>query len=303
MSIIEAEAVSRSFGDVQALLDFDLTVDDGEIVGIIGPSGGGKTTALRLLAGLDHPTSGSVRVFDRDPRLLSAQQRARLGLLSQDPAIVEEFTIGEQVRFAARLRGQRGDVGAMIELVGLADSVDTVLSRASGGMRRRAGLAATLVSDPDLVFCDEPTAGLDPIIRLGLWRWFRKRRQQGRAMIVTTQHIDEASRCDRVIVLRDGRVVFDDVPSAMARAAGLDERVVLEVERSNRDRARRVLEGHSWLVVPEADGLLAVSTTDGAATAAQVVRHLEEAGIAVDAVDTETPGLDDVFRQLIEGPQ
>ena len=242
-------------------------------------------------------------MFDSDPRLLGARQRTRLGLLSQDPALVEEFTVGEQVRFASRLRGGRGDVDAMIELVGLADSVGTVLSRASGGMRRRAGLAATLVSDPDLVFCDEPTAGLDPIIRLGLWRWFRKRRQQGRAMIVTTQHIDEASRCDRVIVLRNGQVVFDDEPSAMARAAGLDERVVLEVERSDRDRARSALEAVPYPVVLEPDGLLAVSTADGAATAAQVVRRLEEAGIAVDAIDTETPGLDDVFRKLIEGPQ
>lgn len=300
MSIIEAEGVSRSFRQIEALVELDLTVDAGEIVGIIGPSGGGKTTAIRILAGLDDPTSGSVRVFDRNPRHLDAATRARLGLLSQDPALVEEFTIGEQVRFSANLRGQQVDVESVIEIVGLSDSVDTVLSRASGGMRRRAGLASTLVTDPDLVFCDEPTAGLDPIIRLDLWRWFRERRHRGRAMIVTTQHIDEASRCDRVIVLRSGRVIFDDVPSAMAAASGLDERVVVEVDRSDQDRARTVLAEGRWTVVAERDGMLTVTTPDGATAAAEVARRLDEAGIVVESVDTATPGLDDVFRGLIE---
>lgn len=303
MTVIEAEAVSRSFGDVHALVDLDLTVDAGEIVGIIGPSGGGKTTALRLLAGLDDPTSGTVRVFNRNPRHLGAGERARLGLLAQDPALVEEFTIAEQVRFSSRLRGHGGSIDEVIDLVGLSESADTVLSRASGGMRRRAGLASTLITDPELVFCDEPTAGLDPIIRLGLWRWFRKRRRQGRAMVVTTQHIDEASRCDRVIVLRDGRVVFDDVPSSMASAAGLDERVVVEIGSSDRQRAGAVLERSPWPVVVEPDGLLAVTVSDGAAAVASVIRLLDDAGIVVDSIDTEAPGLDDVFRALIEAHQ
>ena len=124
--IIEAEGLGRSFGPVEALVELDLTIEPGEIVGIIGPSGGGKTTALRLLAGLDDPTSGSVRVFGDNPRRLDAGQRARIGLLSQDPALVEEFTIGEQVRFASRLRGHRaGGVDEVIELVGLSDSPST----------------------------------------------------------------------------------------------------------------------------------------------------------------------------------
>ncbi len=303
MSLVEADGVSRSFGSVEALVRLDLTIEEGEIVGIIGPSGGGKTTALRLLAGLDDPTSGRVQVFGHDPRRLGPGDRARIGLLAQDPALVEEFTIAEQLRFAARLRGHRADINATIDQVGLTESADTFLSRASGGMRRRAGLAATLITDPDLVFCDEPTAGLDPVIRQGLWRWFRRRRRWGRAMIVTTQHIDEAIRCDRVIVLRQGRVIFDDVPSAMAAASGLEEQVIIDVDQDDQHRATAVLRDESWSVIGQAGGLLAVSATDGASAAAEVARRLDEAGIVVEAIDTEAPDLDDVFRSLIEGQE
>lgn len=299
MTLLEADGLTRKFGRHTALDDFSITVDPGEIVGLIGPSGGGKTTAVRLMCGIDRPDRGNVRVFGRSIDNLRMTDRQRMALLAQDPAIVPEFTIIEQIKLAARLRGTRPDFDSALETVGLQDDPDTRLSEASGGMRRRAGLAATLVSDPELAFLDEPTAGLDPIVRDELWAWFRSRRTAGRAMVVTTQHIDEAARCNRVIVLRKGSIIADAKPSDLRAESGLAERLLVHVPATDLARAQELLRD-AGLAVTQRRQELIVDSENAAEQAGSVAELLVANGIAVTSLDTDVPGLDEIFRTLVE---
>ncbi len=299
MTLLEASGLTRTFGEHTALEDFSVTVNPGEIVGLIGPSGGGKTTAVRLMCGIDRPDSGTIQMFGRPIDTLRMRDRQRLALLAQDPAIIPEFTIAEQIRMAARLRGTKPDLARILQTVGLADDSKTRLSAASGGMRRRAGLAATLVSDPELAFLDEPTAGLDPIVRDELWAWFRTRQAEGRAMVVTTQHIDEAARCNRVIVLRKGSIIADAKPADLRTESGLAERLVVRVDAIDLDRAREVLR-QSGLVTAQRRQKLIVETENAAEEAASVAELLASNGVTVTSLDTDAPGLDEIFRTLVE---
>lgn len=302
MTVLVADSLGRTFGDHTALDDFNVEVEAGSIVGIIGPSGGGKTTAIRLMCGLDQPDAGSVHLFGTPAMRAGRAERRRLALLAQDPALIDEMTIREQVEFAARLRRtEKSVIDPVLTRVGLEGSGATRVAQASGGMRRRAGLAAALIGDPDLAFLDEPTAGLDPILRERIWAWFRSRRANGRAMVVTTQHIEEAARCDRVIVLRNGCIIVDTDPASLAREAGLDEQVVVVVAESDREVSRNLLDEHlADPVSVGTDGAIIIQAGDAAATAAEATRALGEAGIDVASVDTVAPGLDAVFRTIVE---
>ncbi len=301
MSLLIAESLGRTFGDHVALEDFNIEVEPGSIVGIIGPSGGGKTTAIRLMCGLDRPDVGSVHLFGTQAIRLGRHERSRLALLAQDPALIDEMTITEQVEFAARLRRVASSViDPVLARVGLGGSGQTRIADASGGMRRRAGLAAALIGDPDLAFLDEPTAGLDPILREQIWKWFRDRRARGGAMVVTTQHIEEAARCDRVIVLRAGRVIVDTAPALLAKAAGLPEQVRIVVAETDVELSVDKLQRHLSDAVHSSDAGITIEAVDAATVAAVATRTLRKAGIAVESIDTIAPGLDAVFRAIVE---
>lgn len=299
MSVVSAERLTKTYGSVTAIRDVSFEVDAGSILGLIGPSGGGKTTLLRLLCGLESPSKGSASCLGVATRDLRRSHRARMALLAQDPAVMAEFTIREQLEFQARLRSITGDrVAECMDRVGLGDDGDTRLVDASGGMRRRTGLAAALVGDPELVFCDEPTAGLDPIVRDHIWNWFRRRRREGRSMVVTTQHIDEAARCDRVIVLREGEVVADAVPSELARSSGLEEELLIAVAPADRDRTAAIV-GDLGSARATAEGIV-VTLADASQAAPEAAGLLADAGIEVLELDTRVPGLDEVFRAIVE---
>lgn len=301
MSLLVADSLRRVFGDHVALDDFSVEVEPGSIVGVIGPSGGGKTTAIRLMCGLDRPDAGSVRLFGTNGTRLGRNERSRLALLAQDPALIDEMTIVEQVAFAARLRRVPSSViDPVLERVGLDQSGGTRIADASGGMRRRAGLAAALIGDPDLAFLDEPTAGLDPILREQIWRWFRSRRERGAALVVTTQHIEEAARCDRVIVLRAGHVIVDTDPSSLAKTSGLSEQVTIVVHLGDHDASLEVLQRHVTDSVRSSGDAIIIDAIDAATVAAVATRALRDADITIESVDTVAPGLDAVFRAIVE---
>lgn len=299
--VITASDVGRSFGDHVALDGLSMEVEEGMTIGIIGPSGGGKTTAVRLLCGLDQPSVGSVEIFGTPSSRIGKQERRRLALLSQDPALIDEFTIEEHLILHARLRGiDTTHVAAALERVDLARSYRTRLKQASGGMRRRTGLAAALIGDPDLVFCDEPTAGLDPIVRDEIWGWFNERRDAGRSMVVTTQHVDEAARCDRVLVLRHGEVIADARPADLITESGLTERITIDVGVDRRVDALRVLRRRFGTDVHHLGDLVIVDAEDAADRAADAAEILSSSSIPVDRLDTIVPDLNQIFRSIVE---
>jgi ABC-2 type transport system ATP-binding protein len=236
--------VSKSFDGRQVISDLDLDVQPGSIVGLIGPSGCGKTTTVRLMTGLLWPTSGEVHVFGTPAHELSSRQRARIGYLPQIPALFSELSLRENLNFHASMYGlplrRKRRINELLDWVELSEHRSTRVSDASGGMQRRLALAAAFVQDPVLAFLDEPTAGIDPILRAKFWERFRAAARAGKTLVVTTQYVGEASECDLVALLSDGELVLFGTPDQLRWTAYEGEvvDVILDVEPTDEQVAQ-----------------------------------------------------------------
>jgi ABC-2 type transport system ATP-binding protein len=209
-------------GTNQVLHGLTCTIGSGTVTGLLGPSGSGKTTLLRCMVGVQKIRSGDVRVFGQ-PAGAPALRR-RIGYLTQAPSVYADLTVRENARYFASLFG----VGAAqadrsVADVGLADAAGQLVATLSGGQRARASLACAMVSSPDLLVLDEPTVGQDPVLRDELWKQFRALAAGGTTIIVSSHVMDEASRCDRLLLIREGDLIADDSPAAVRAAAGTDD--------------------------------------------------------------------------------
>ncbi len=212
--------VSR--GGREVLRDLTFTVAAGEVTGLLGPSGCGKTTLMRSLVGVQRLTSGSVQVLGAPAG--SASLRSRIGYVTQQPSVYDDLTIAENLRFFARILGVSGErVRECLETVALADRADSIVSQLSGGQRSRVSLAVALLGEPPLLVLDEPTVGLDPVLRVELWQTFHALADAGAAVLVSSHVMDEASRCDRLLLMREGRLIADDTPEGLLRRTGTEE--------------------------------------------------------------------------------
>ena len=212
--------VERGGRPVLRTLSFDVRA--GQVTGLLGPSGCGKTTLMRAVVGVQRLTSGSVEV-DGVPAG-SASLRSRIGYVTQAPSVYDDLTVRENLRFFARILGVGDDrVATCLAAVALEDHADRVVSRLSGGQRSRVSLAVALLGEPELLVLDEPTVGLDPVLRVELWQTFHALAAAGAAVLVSSHVMDEASRCDRLLMLREGRLIADDTPDGLLRATGTDE--------------------------------------------------------------------------------
>lgn len=218
---IDAREVRKRFGPVTALDGLSLTVNAGEIYGLLGPNGSGKTTFIRILAGLVKPDAGTLSVFGSSPRAVVAS--GGVGYMTQAPALYGELSIDENLRFFATLEGV-ADPAPKIEdalrQVGLLDRRRSVVNTLSGGMRTRASLAATLLHGPRLLLLDEPTVGVDPAQRRDFWGHFRGLAESGVTLLVSSHVMDEASRCDRLGLIRSGRVLAEGSARELVARAG-----------------------------------------------------------------------------------
>jgi len=299
----ELRGAGRRFGSVIALDDFSLAVAPGSLVGIIGPSGAGKTTTVRLLTGGLRPTSGSVRVLGEDPRRLRAATRERIGFMPQSVSLYDDLTAAENLDFAGSLFGmflprRRRRIRAILDWLELEDARSRRAINLSGGMRRRLQLGCALIHEPELVFLDEPTGGIDPIVRAAIWTELRRLRDAGRTLIVTTQIVTEAERCDTVALIAEGRLLAHATPEALRREAFGGE--LLEVETSGIVDAERLGR------LPEIDEVrqvaprrLVLVARDAASATPAVVSALEATGISVTSIQTTRPSFDEVFVRLI----
>lgn len=223
---LAASGLRKEFGAITALDGVDLTVDGPEILGLAGPNGSGKTTLIRCLLGLEDPTAGESSIGGTPTPEFTRADRERIGYMPQDTAVYDDLTVRENVAFFARLYGVK-DRSAAVEralgLVDLADRRDARIDELSGGMVRRTSLACAVVHDPDVLVLDEPTVGLDPRLRASMWATFREMRDDGALVLVSTHYLGEASNCDRVCFLRDGRVLDLDSPAAFLDRTGTDD--------------------------------------------------------------------------------
>ena len=304
---IQMLSVDRRFGDHLVVDHLSLSVETGTIYGFVGPSGSGKTTTVRLLTGVLSPTRGTVLVLGTNPKRLTTGQRERIGYMPQLGVLYPHLSVHDNLAFTASLYGigRPGKrIAEMLELVGLSDAAGTKLSEASGGMQRRVALVAALLHEPDLLFLDEPTSGLDPVLRQHLWEHLQQLRDGGRTLFLTTQIVSEATMCDRVGLIADGRLLADGSPQELRRQAFGGEVVDLRcsdfVDAATLEQLGR-LPGVSDVRRDGADGRTVRATVDDSETAGQQVSQaLQDSGHEVVLVERYLAPFDDVFVALLE---
>ncbi len=304
--MIEARHLRKTFGAKTAVDDLSLHVGRGEIYGLVGPDGAGKTTTMRLLCGALRPDAGTVRIADYDLARQVDQARAQIGYLSQRFSLYEELTVLENIRFFAEVRGlsrrewypRSMDI---LAFVGLEAFVDRRAGHLSGGMKQKLGLATALVHRPRVLLLDEPTGGVDPVTRQDFWQLLiRLVREEGVTVLVSTPYMDEAVRCNRVGFMQAGRLLVEDTPDALR--ARLAERV-LELRGAPLPAWRDHLRHDPDVEAVQTFGdRLHLRLHPG--TARAVTRRLKRlartADLRLDRIQPITPGLEDVFIALLE---
>jgi ABC-2 type transport system ATP-binding protein len=305
---IEASGLRKSYKDVEALCGIDLEVEAGTVLGLLGPNGAGKTTAVRILTTLLPPSGGSARVAGLDVVADAAELRARIGLAGQYAAVDENLTGFENLEMVGRLyhlprAKARERASELLERFELADAADRLANTYSGGMRRRLDLAAALIVRPPVLFLDEPTTGLDPRSRIGLWEVIEARVAQGSTVLLTTQYLDEAERlADRIAVIDHGRLIAEGSSDELkARVGG--ERIEVRLERPAETEAAIAALGELTADTPWADdGTIHVPVHEHRGAIAAAVRRLDSERISIDDIAVRRPTLDDVFLTLTGHP-
>lgn len=301
---VAVEGASKRFGDEVAVDSITLQVAPGTILGIIGPSGAGKTTTIRLLTGALAPTTGRVRVLGEDPRRFRRQTRERIGYMPQQFTLYPDLTARENVDFVASLFGilwrtRHRRTREVLELVDLWEVRGRRAGALSGGMQRRLELASALVHSPDLMFLDEPTAGIDPLLRARIWEELHRLRDAGRTLLVTTQYVNEAESCDSVALIAGGRLVALATPDELRRmAVGGD---AVEVETTGMFEGS-VLEGLP--IVRRVEQIdprhLRVTVDDAAVALPDVVEAVRQRGGEVASASEVRQSFDTIFATLVE---
>jgi ABC-2 type transport system ATP-binding protein len=218
-NLVEIRGLTVDRGERRVLDALDLTIEQGSVTGLLGPSGCGKSTLMRSLVGVQVLAGGSVRIDGIEAG--SQELRDRLGYVTQAPSVYADLTVRENLTFFARVLDEdAAAVTAAIDRVDLADHAEQVVGRLSGGQLSRASLAVALLGSPDLLVLDEPTVGLDPVLRRDLWGLFHRLADAGAAVFVSSHVMDEADRCDRLLLMREGRIIADDTPDGIRRQTG-----------------------------------------------------------------------------------
>jgi ABC-2 type transport system ATP-binding protein len=303
---IYAEGLVKTFGDVRALDGVDLDVPEGTVLGLLGPNGAGKTTAVRVLTTLLKPDSGKAVVAGVDVLRQPNEVRRLIGLSGQFAAVDEYLTGRENLRMVGQLyqmsgRDAKARAVELLDQFNLADAADRPAKTYSGGMRRRLDLAAALVVRPPVMFMDEPTTGLDPRNRLGLWDVIQDLVAGGTTLLLTTQYLEEADRLAHdICVIDHGKVIARGTSDQLKARTGGERVEVVVHERERLTEATEVLRGFGKGETKVEDHMrqVTVPVTGGAKLLAEVIRELDSRGIEIDDIGLRRPTLDDVFISL-----
>jgi ABC-2 type transport system ATP-binding protein len=300
---IDVRALTRRFRNVKAVDDVTMTIPRGEVFGLVGPDGAGKSTLIRMLATVLAPTSGDALVFGHSVLSDPHKVKPRIGYMSQAFSLYGDLTVQENLDFFAELRGvPRRDMATrskrLLEFSGLTEFSKRQAQFLSGGMKQKLALAATLISEPDLLFLDEPTTGVDPVSRREFWRIISGLHRQGITVFVATPYMDEADRCDEIAFMTQGRIILRDTP------AGMKDRVpgrVIEVAVSDYRAAMPVLRALSCVHSLEVSGeMLRVLVSKDAGGCEGTLRDaLTAAGLTVSHVTPSKTDLEMAFATLI----
>lgn len=308
---IEMQHVSKHFGEKIAVNDVSMTVPTGQIFGVVGPSGCGKTTTIRMMTGVYTPTEGKLRVLGATPENFARRVRERIGYMPQLFVLYPTLTVWENLNFVASLYGlnwfrRRRRLESLLDFVELRPARNTLAGNISGGMKRRLELACALVHNPDLLFADEPTAGVDPVLRGKFWDHFRELKAAGHSLVITTQYVSEVAYCDQVAVMRNGRLLMVETPDGLRRRALGGEVVRLTVDQEDELNARRLLQQmpfvqHFERAQDAPRGSLDIFVQDAGTALPEIISGLSrDPTIDMRHAEEYTPPFDDIFVILME---
>jgi ABC-2 type transport system ATP-binding protein len=306
---IVVEHLTKTFGDFVAVDDVSFYVNRGEVYGWLGPNGAGKTTTIRMMLGLLAPTSGRATVLGFDAATEAKRMQAHVGYMSQRFTLYNDLTARENIRFYGQAYGLsrrelRTRQEEILEMAGLVGREEILTANLSGGWKQRLALGCAIVHHPEVIFLDEPTAGVDPISRREFWDLIYGMAKEGVTVLVTTHYMDEAELCQRVGFLSRGRLIALDTPDQLKTTQMRGQ--VLEINVDDPDRAMRELKSLQAEGVMPFDEVamygaqIHAVVPDAEAAIPQVRAHLEDAGLKVESVEWIAPTLEDVFISAVK---
>jgi ABC-2 type transport system ATP-binding protein len=295
-SAISVDNLRKVYGPVVAVDGISFEVHEEEIFGMVGPNGAGKTTTIECIEGLRRPDEGSVQVLGLHPQRDGYELRERIGVQLQEAALPYRIKVWEALDLFASFYSRQVDWHPLLERLGLAEKHNAPFAKLSGGQKQRLFIALALVNDPDLVFLDELTTGLDPQARRAMWDLVRSIRERGKTVFLTTHYMEEAEQlCDRVAVIDQGQIVALDTPENLIRSLGAENRVVFSVDDRFDEEPLRAAPGVTRV---ERIGERVVVYGQGDRLVGGVVNALEAGGARFHDLRTEQPSLEDVFLAL-----
>ncbi len=306
-NVIEAHDLVKKFGSDIAVQSLDIQLPRGTIFGFVGPSGCGKTTTVRMLTGFYEPTSGTLNVLGKAPSKFSNSDREKIGYLPQQFVLYPNLTVWENLNFAASFYGvgfnRYRRFKKLLDFVELAEDKGKLARDLSGGMKRRLSLAATLLHNPELIFLDEPTAGIDPILRRKFWDYFKVLQEENQTLFITTQYVGEAAYCDLVGVMYEGKLLKIDTPDGLRRHAYGGDMIGIKTTEEINPEHRRQLESlpfvhHNIKIV--SDHEVEVIVDDATTATVLLLEFCRAQRLTVEMMDQKSPSFDDIFVRLIE---
>jgi ABC-2 type transport system ATP-binding protein len=296
MPAITVENMSKFYGQVRAVDGVAFEVQPGEIFGMVGPNGAGKTTTIECLEGLRRADQGRLSVLGLDPQRQGYELRERIGVQLQESSLPDRLKVGEAMSLFAAFYQRSADSRELIEQLGLTEKAGAAVGRLSGGQKQRLFIALALINDPELIFLDELTTGLDPQARRAMWELVRGIRKKGKTVFLTTHYMEEAEElCDRVAIIDHGKIVALDTPRNLVASLDAENRIVFSVEKDVDEAPFRAIPGVTR-VERSGDRIIIFGREDGLLV--RVVMALDSAKVRFRDLRTEQPSLEDVFLAL-----
>jgi ABC-2 type transport system ATP-binding protein len=297
-SIVKVEGLRKTYGSTIAVDDISFEVREGEIFGMVGPNGAGKTTTIECLEGLRKPDQGSICVLGLDPQRESHTLKTRTGMQLQQSNLPDRMKVWEALDLYSSFYSDPVDWQELLQSLGLSEKRNTPFSKLSGGQKQRLFIALALLPDPDLIFLDELTTGLDPQARHAIWDLVREVRAKGKTILLTTHFMEEAERlCDRVAILDHGKIVALDTPKALIHSIGVEERIIFQVDNALPIAFENAFS-RSIQIEKQGDLIKIHGNSNNGALVSEVVNQLSAHGVKFHDLRTEQANLEDVFLKL-----
>jgi ABC-2 type transport system ATP-binding protein len=295
---ITVNDLAKQYGDVKAVDGISFEVQEGEIFGFLGPNGAGKTTTIECIEGYKTPDGGSVTALGLDPREDGYELKERIGIMLQETALYPELRVGELLRLFASYYRRPADPDALLEMIGLEEKKRAFIRDLSGGQRQRVVFILALINDPELLFLDEPTAGLDPQSRRAIWEWIRLAREKGKTVFLTTHYIEEAENlCDRVAIIDHGKIIALDTPRQLMADLAVEQKIAFVIAGTLHAARLEEMPGVSR-VLDEGSGAFTIYTPEAQPVLKALIHLTESNGFTLRGLTVEGATLEDVFIQL-----